>query len=73
MYVYHDREIAPAGDLDFIAAAREYMPRLVAGRFPTMQARICSGRRFQTPSNHRAALTPLGRGGGAADRRPSPF
>jgi hypothetical protein len=29
MYVYHDREIAPAADLDFIAAAREYMPRLV--------------------------------------------
>jgi len=30
MYVYHDAEIAPAGDLDFIAAARKYVPLLVA-------------------------------------------
>jgi hypothetical protein len=28
MYVYHDDKIAPAADLDFIAAAR-YIPRLV--------------------------------------------
>jgi hypothetical protein len=30
MYVYHDRETAPAADLDFIAAARNFMPRLIA-------------------------------------------
>jgi hypothetical protein len=30
MYVYHDRETAPAADLKFIAAARNYMPRLIA-------------------------------------------
>jgi hypothetical protein len=29
MYVYHDDKIAPAADLDFIAAARTYMPRLI--------------------------------------------
>jgi hypothetical protein len=29
MYVYHDDKIAPAADLDFIAAARKYIPRLV--------------------------------------------
>jgi hypothetical protein len=29
MYVYHDDKIAPAADLDFIAAARMYMPRLI--------------------------------------------
>ena len=30
MYVYHDDKIAPAADLDFIAAARRYMPLLLA-------------------------------------------
>jgi hypothetical protein len=30
MYVYHDRNTAPAADLKFIAAARTYMPRLIA-------------------------------------------
>jgi hypothetical protein len=30
MYVFHDRKIAPAADIDFIAAARNYMPRLIA-------------------------------------------
>ena len=30
MYVFHDRRIAPDGDLRFIAAARNYMPRLLA-------------------------------------------
>ena len=30
MYVYHDRETAPSADLDFIAAARNSMPRLIA-------------------------------------------
>jgi hypothetical protein len=30
MYVYHDSAIAPAADLDFIAAARRYVPRLLA-------------------------------------------
>ena len=30
MYVFHDREIAPSGDIKFIAAARNYMPRLLA-------------------------------------------
>ena len=29
MYVYHDAKTAPAADLDFIAAARKYMPRLI--------------------------------------------
>ena len=29
MYVYHDDKIAPAADLDFIAAARKYIPRLI--------------------------------------------
>jgi hypothetical protein len=29
MYVYHEDELAPAADLDFIAAAREYMPFLI--------------------------------------------
>lgn len=29
MYVYHDDKVAPAADLDFIAAARTYIPRLV--------------------------------------------
>jgi hypothetical protein len=29
MYVYHDDKIAPVADLDFIAAARKYIPRLV--------------------------------------------
>ena len=29
MYVYHDQELAPAADLDFIAAARKYLPLLV--------------------------------------------
>jgi hypothetical protein len=29
MYVYHDDAIAPAADLDFIAAARNHLPRLV--------------------------------------------
>jgi hypothetical protein len=30
MYVYHERETAPAADLKFIAAAGTYMPRLLA-------------------------------------------
>jgi hypothetical protein len=30
MYVYHDQEIAPTADIKFIAAARNYMPRLIA-------------------------------------------
>lgn len=30
MYVYHDRKTAPTADLKFIAAARNYMPRLLA-------------------------------------------
>lgn len=30
MYVYHEDKIAPAQDLDFIAAARTYMARLIA-------------------------------------------
>jgi hypothetical protein len=30
MYVYHEDRPAPAADLQFIAAAREYLPRLVA-------------------------------------------
>jgi len=30
MYVYNDRETASAADLDFIAAARNFMPRLIA-------------------------------------------
>jgi hypothetical protein len=30
MYVFHEREIAPAADIKFIAAARNYMPRLIA-------------------------------------------
>lgn len=30
MYVKHDASPAPAADLDFIAAARNYLPRLVA-------------------------------------------
>jgi hypothetical protein len=30
MYVLHDRKIAPSADLRFIAAARNYMPRLLA-------------------------------------------
>ena len=30
MYVFHDRAIAPSADLRFIAAARNYMPRLLA-------------------------------------------
>jgi hypothetical protein len=29
MYVYHDDKIAPEPDLDVIAAARTYMPRLI--------------------------------------------
>lgn len=29
MYVYHDDKIAPAADLDLIAAARAYVPRLI--------------------------------------------
>ena len=29
MYDYHEDKAAPAADLDFIAAAREYMPLLV--------------------------------------------
>ena len=29
MYVYHDKETAPAADLDFIAAAWTHLPRLV--------------------------------------------
>jgi hypothetical protein len=30
MYVRHDAEPAPVEDLDFIAAARNYVPRLIA-------------------------------------------
>jgi hypothetical protein len=30
MYVLHDRQIAPSADIKFIAAARNYMPRLIA-------------------------------------------
>jgi hypothetical protein len=30
MYVQHDGEAAPDADLDFIAAARNYVPRLLA-------------------------------------------
>jgi hypothetical protein len=30
MYVQHDESPAPAADLDFIAAARNYTPRLIA-------------------------------------------
>lgn len=30
MYVYHEDRPAPTADLEFIAAAREYVPRLVA-------------------------------------------
>ena len=30
MYVYHEDKIAPAADLDFIAAARKYMPLLIS-------------------------------------------
>lgn len=30
MHVYHDDKIAPGDDLDFIAAARKYMPLLIA-------------------------------------------
>lgn len=30
MYVYHEDKIAPARDLDFSAAARTYLPRLLA-------------------------------------------
>jgi hypothetical protein len=30
MYVFHDRNIAPSDDLRFIAASRNYMPRLLA-------------------------------------------
>jgi hypothetical protein len=30
MYVYHDQATAPAADLKFIAAARNYMPSLIA-------------------------------------------
>ena len=30
MYVFHDRQIAPSTDIKFIAAARNYMPRLIA-------------------------------------------
>ena len=30
MYVYHDGGTAPAADLKFIAAARNYVPRLIA-------------------------------------------
>ena len=29
MYVYHEDRVAPARDLDFIAAARTYLPRLL--------------------------------------------
>jgi hypothetical protein len=29
MYVFHDRQIAPSADIKFIAAARNYMPRLL--------------------------------------------
>jgi hypothetical protein len=30
MYVFHEDKIAPVADLDFIAAAREYMPLLIS-------------------------------------------
>lgn len=30
MYIFHDRQIAPSADIKFIAAARNYMPRLIA-------------------------------------------
>ena len=30
MYVYHEDRTAPVADLDFIAAARNYMERLIA-------------------------------------------
>ena len=30
MYVHHDDKIAPSADIEFIAAARNYMPRLIA-------------------------------------------
>jgi hypothetical protein len=30
MYVFHDRKTAPSADLKFIAAARNYLPRLLA-------------------------------------------
>ena len=30
MYVYHDRKIAPSADIKFIAAARNYVPRLIS-------------------------------------------
>jgi hypothetical protein len=30
MYVFHDRRIAPSADIKFIAAARNYVPRLIA-------------------------------------------
>ena len=30
MYVWHDREIAPSRDLDFIATARNLVPQLIA-------------------------------------------
>ena len=30
MYIMYDREIAPSADIEFIAAARNYMPRLLA-------------------------------------------
>jgi len=29
MYVFHDRQIAPSADIKFIAAARNYVPRLI--------------------------------------------
>jgi len=31
MYIMYDREIAPSADIEFIAAARNYMPRLLSG------------------------------------------
>jgi hypothetical protein len=30
MYVLHDRQTAPSADIKFIAAARNYVPRLLA-------------------------------------------
>jgi hypothetical protein len=30
MYIMYDREIAPSADIEFIAAARNFMPRLLA-------------------------------------------
>ena len=30
MYIFHDRQIAPSADIKFIAAARNYMPRLIS-------------------------------------------